>query len=85
MLAIVEVFKEYRNFLLGAQIIVFTDRKNLLADSTANNRVFRWKNKIQEFGPIINYIEGHKNMEADALSRLPTMEQCIETMLNHLL
>ena len=42
MLAIVEVLKEYRIFLLGAPITVFTDHKNLLSQSSDNNRVFRW-------------------------------------------
>ena len=69
MLAIVEVLKEYKNFLLGANISIYTDHKNLLSNSTVNDRVFRWKQKIQEFGPILNYMKGHKNIEADALSR----------------
>ena len=41
MLAIVEVLKEYRNFLLGANITIFTDHKKLLSNATVNNRVFR--------------------------------------------
>ena len=71
MLAIVEVLKEYRIFLLGAEITIFTDHKNLLSNATVNNRVFRWKQKIQEYGPTIKYIKGQHNIEADALSRLP--------------
>ena len=46
MLAIVEVLKEYRNFLLGANITIFTDHKKLLSNATVDNRVFRWKQKI---------------------------------------
>ena len=53
MVAIVEVLREYRNFLLGAEIIIFTDHKNLFANSSTNDRVFRWKQKIEEFGPTI--------------------------------
>jgi len=85
MLAIVEVLKEYRNFLLGANITIYTDYKNLLADATTNNRVFTWKKKIKEYGPVLKYIKGHKNIEADALSRLPMIpsEEGMETMLNH--
>ena len=47
MLVIVEVLKEYRNFLLGANITIFNDHENLLSNSTTNNRIFRWKQKIQ--------------------------------------
>ena len=55
----------------------------MLSNSTVNDRVFRWKQKIQEFGPILNYIKGHKNIEADALSRLPIAQDNMEIMLNH--
>ena len=68
MLAVVEVLKEYCNFLLGARITIFTDHENLLSNATVNNRVFRWKQKIQEFNPIIQYVKGQDNADADALS-----------------
>ena len=85
MLAIVEVLKEYRNFLLGATITIHTDHKNLLANSSSNDRVFRWKQKIEEFGPTIKYVQGQTNIEADALSRLPLLDnqQGMEVMLNY--
>ena len=83
MLAVVEVLKEYKNFLLEANITIFTDHRDLLSNSTVNDRVFRWKHKIQEFGKIINCIKGHKNIEADALSQLPITNESIEVMLNH--
>ena len=85
MLAIVEVLKEYRNFLLGAEITIYTDHKNLLATSTINDRVFRWKQKIQEYNPTIKYNKGHINKETDALSCLPMMatQEGMETTLNH--
>ena len=85
ILAIVQVLKEYKNFLLGAQITIYTNHKNLLANSSTNNRVFRWKQKIEEYTPTLHYVKGHTNIEADALSRLPSMNpnQAIEVMLNH--
>ena len=82
MLAIVEVLKEYHNFLLGAKITIFTDHKNLLSNSTTNNRIFRWKQKIQEFSPTLIYVKRQDNVEADALSRLPMDIQSQEIMLN---
>ena len=68
MLATVEVLKEYKNFQLGANITIYTDHKNPLSNSTVNDRVFRWKQKIQQFGPILNYQKGHKNKKADTPS-----------------
>ena len=83
--AIVEVLREYRNFLLGARIVIFIDHKNLLSNSSANDHVFRWKQKIEEFGPKLQYVKGPTNIEADVLNRLPLLEnqQGIEVMLNY--
>ena len=83
MLAIVEVLREYRNFLLGANITIFTDHKNLLSNSTTNNGIFRWKQKIQEFSPTLIHVKEQDNAEADTLSRLPMDIQAHEIMLNH--
>ena len=59
------------------------------------NRVMRWRLIIEEYGPDIKYIEGPKNVVADALSRLDMepekpqfkskLEQCLfyeEQILN---
>ena len=83
MLVIIKVLKEYRNFLLGARITIFTDHKNLLSNATVNNRVFRWKQKIQEFSPILQYVKVQDNVEADVLSRLPMDTEAHEVVLNH--
>ena len=83
MLAIVEVLKEYCNFLLGANIIIFTDNKNLLSNATVNNKVFRRKQRVQEYKPTIKSIKGQFNIEADALSQLPIDTTSSNVMLNH--
>ena len=85
MSVIVKVLKEYRNYLLEAQIIILKDHKNLLVNSSTDNWVFRWKQKIEEFVLTLHYVKGPINQEADALSRLPIQEsdQGIEVMLNN--
>ena len=64
-----------------------TDHKNLLAQNSVNNRVFRWKQKIAEYDTKLIYVKGENNIEADALSRLPREEietsKPTESMLNH--
>ena len=70
LLAIVETLKEFRNILLGQQIIVYTDHKNLTYKVFNTERVMRWRLIIEEYGPELHYLKGEKNVVADALSRL---------------
>jgi hypothetical protein len=43
LLAIVETLKEYRNILLGQQIIIYTDHKNLIWKNFNSDRVLCWR------------------------------------------
>jgi hypothetical protein len=56
--------------LLGANIHVFTDHKNLTFDTFKTQHLLRWRTKIKEFLPMLHYIEGPRNILADNLSRL---------------
>jgi RNase H-like domain found in reverse transcriptase len=67
--------KEYRNILLGHQIEVFTDHKNLVYKTFNTERVMRWRLIIEEFEPKLTYIKGASNIVADALSRMRLAEQ----------
>ena len=69
LLAIVETLKEFRNILLGQQIRIYTDHKNLCYKNFNTNRVLRWRLLLEEFGPELHYIKGERNVVADALSR----------------
>ena len=86
LLSIVEVLKEFRSILLGQQITVYTDHKNLTYKVFNTDRVMRWRLIIEEYGPILEYVPGEKNIVADALSRLPKVErsksECQEEVLD---
>ena len=75
LLSIVETLKEYRNILLGHQIRVHTDHKNLVYKNFNTKHVMRWRLLLEEFGPQLNYIKGERNIVADALSRLDLTEK----------
>ncbi len=56
--------------LLGANIHDFTDHKNLMFNTLKTQHVLRWHTKIEQFSPILHYIEGPHNILANDLSRL---------------
>ena len=76
LLAIVETLKEYRSMLLGANITIYTDHKNLTFDNFNTQRVMRWRCYIEEFLPKLVYLQGELNVLADAFSRLPKNNPC---------
>jgi hypothetical protein len=76
LLAIVETLKYFKHMLLGLNIIVQTDHKNLTHPNSTHtsDRVLRQHLLLEEYGVDLQYIQGTKNVVADALSRLPTEE-----------
>jgi hypothetical protein len=56
--------------LLGANIHIFTDHKNLTFYTLKTQRALRWHTKITEFSPKLHYIKGPHNILANNLSRL---------------
>jgi RNase H-like domain found in reverse transcriptase/Integrase zinc binding domain len=71
LLAIVETLKEFRNILLGQQIVVvYTDHQNLTYKVFNVERVMRWRLIIEQFGVELQYIKGENNIVANTLSQL---------------
>ena len=68
VLSIVDTLKEFRNILLGHQITIYTDHKNLTYRNFNTERVMRWRLILEEFDPELKYIKGENNVVADALS-----------------
>jgi len=75
LLSTAETLKEHRNMLLGQQIEVFTDHKNLVHKHFNTERVVRWRLLLEEFGPKLTHVKGMNNIFADALCRLKIAEE----------
>jgi RNase H-like domain found in reverse transcriptase len=78
LLSVVETLRTFRSFLLGSVIHIYTDHKNLKfnVDNT-NSLVLCWRLLIEDFQPTLHYIPGPDNIEADGLSRLPTLSSLV--------
>jgi hypothetical protein len=72
--AAVWAMNHYRSFLLPAQFTLITDHKPLLwlrIMKNPSSKFMRWALQLEEFNYKIQYKEGRKNCNADAMSRLP--------------
>ena len=69
-----ETLREFRNILLGQQIKVYTDHENLTYKILNTVRVMRWRLILEEYNPELLYIQGSKNIEADALNRVDVVD-----------
>ena len=58
VLSVVANLKEFRNILLGHQITVYTDYKNLTYKNFNTERVILWRLILEDFGPELKYIKG---------------------------
>ena len=75
LLSIVAVCKEFRNILLGQELVIFTDHENLTYKHFNTPRVMRWRLFLEEYSPDIKWLKGSTNLVADALSRLPSLHE----------
>ena len=69
----VYAFDKFHSYLVGADIIIFTDYSNLkylLTKQNAKARLIRWVLLLQEFNLQIRYKKGVENVVVDHLSRL---------------
>jgi hypothetical protein len=57
LLSIVMTLSKFRSILLGAELHVHTNHKNILNIGDSSQRSLRWILYINEYGPTLHYIE----------------------------
>jgi hypothetical protein len=62
--------KKFRSMLLGAELHVYTDHKNILNVGDLSEQELCWISYEDECGPTIHYIEGPHSVIANRFSRL---------------
>jgi len=73
-----ETLKQFKHILLGQQITVYTDHKNKISENIQLEWVLSWRLLIEKFSPKLVHLAEHKNVVADALSRLELNENLLE-------
>jgi hypothetical protein len=56
--------------LLGAELHIHTDHKNMLNVGDSSEQRLRWITYVNEYSPTLHYVEGPRNVIADTFSRL---------------
>jgi hypothetical protein len=67
MLSIVATLEEFLGMLLGLDLPVFKDRKNLMFNTLKTQCILGWHMKVDEVSPMLHYIEDPHNILADNL------------------
>lgn len=73
LLPIVWGLKNFRNYLYGHRVHIFTDHQPITYDlnsKNTNKKLIKWKSFINSHDHRITYIPGKTNVVADALSRI---------------
>ena len=80
LLSVVETFRTFCSMLLGVEIHVYTNQKNLTYNTLSTQCVLQWRLFIEDFHPTFHYNKGVDNVMANALSHLQKIDDSITTL-----
>ena len=70
LLSIVVTLREFRSMLLGAELHIHTNHKNILNIGDSFQCRLHWVSYVDKYGPELHYVEGSANVVADTLLHL---------------
>jgi hypothetical protein len=70
LLSIVMTLFEFWSMLLGVELHIHTDHKNILNIGDSSQHRLQWISYIDEYGPELHYVEGSANVVANTFSQL---------------
>jgi hypothetical protein len=70
LLSIVVTLCEFWSMLLGAELHIHTNHKNILHIRDSAQCRLQWISYVNEYGPKLHYVEGLANVVADTFLRL---------------
>ena len=70
LLCVVAALREFHSMLLGTELHVHTDHKNILNIGDSSQQRLLWISYVDEYGSEVHYVEGPCNVIADTFSRL---------------
>ena len=62
LLCVIATLREFCSMLLGAELHIHTDHKNILHVGDSSERRLRWISYIDEYSPTLHYVEGPLNV-----------------------
>jgi predicted aspartyl protease len=81
LLAIVRFTRQFKHYLLGKPFVVRTDHSSLrwlMSFREPQGQLARWLEELSQYNMVLRYRAGRDHGNADALSRLPREEGCMD-------
>ena len=70
LVCVIATLWEFHSMLLGAELHVHIDYKNILNIDDSSPQCLCWISYVDEYEPELHYVEGPHNVIADTFSRL---------------
>jgi len=81
LLLIVMTLREFWSMLLGAELHIHTDHKNILHIGDSSQHRLRWISYVDEYGPELHYVQGSADIVADTFLRLSQSDTPASSMV----